>query len=203
MFYAELPAVRARQVILDAAVVVWVVLWVGIGRRLDQLIERLAGPGRSLQEAGRSLSGRAGGLGKDVGSLPVVGHALRAPFAAVSAGGQSLQDAGIAEQHAMHTLAIWLGVLVAVLPILWLAGRYLPGRRRWIREATAASSIRAASSTPDLFALRALAHQPLSQLRKVRPDPMAAYREGDVDALAALELARLGLRAPMTTGWGS
>jgi hypothetical protein len=202
MIYAELPSVRARQLILDAAAVVWVVLWIGVGRRLDQLIERLAGPGRNLEEAGRSLSGQAGGLGKDVGSLPVIGHALRAPFAAVSAGGQSLQDAGAAQQHAVHTLAVWLGVLVAVLPILWLAVRYLPGRRRWVREATAASRIRAASSTPDLFALRALAHQPLSQLRRVSPDPMAAYREGDVEALAALELARLGLRAPVVAGRG-
>jgi len=49
----------------------------------------------------------------------------------------------------------------------------------------------------DLLALRALANQPLRRLAKIDPDPVAAWRRGDataVDALARLELGRLGLR---------
>jgi hypothetical protein len=50
----------------------------------------------------------------------------------------------------------------------------------------------------DLLALRALATQPLGRLTRVAPDVAEAWRRGDdatVDALAALELRQLGLRA--------
>lgn len=96
----------------------------------------------------------------------------------------------------MHTLAFWLALLLAAIPIVWLLVRCLPARMRWVREATAASRIRAQPSAPQLFALRAMANRPLPKLRRAEADPAAAYARGDYGALAALELAELGLRSP-------
>ena len=51
----------------------------------------------------------------------------------------------------------------------------------------------------DLFALRALAHQPLHRLARISDDPAGACRRGEratVVALARLELSEVGLRPP-------
>jgi hypothetical protein len=50
----------------------------------------------------------------------------------------------------------------------------------------------------DLLALRALVSQPLERLTRIDPDVAEAWRRGEgatVDALAAQELRRLGLRS--------
>ena len=59
------------------------------------------------------------------------------------------------------------------------------------------------SSTPsedlDLFALRALARQPMHRLAKISDDPAGAWRRGDpevVRRLAVLELREVGLKPP-------
>ncbi|TBL27832.1 hypothetical protein EYA84_28020, partial [Verrucosispora sp. SN26_14.1] len=57
----------------------------------------------------------------------------------------------------------------------------------------------AAPAGRDLLALRALAGQPLRKLTRISPDVAEAWRQGDdatVNALAALELRRLGLHDP-------
>ncbi len=72
---------------------------------------------------------------------------------------------------------------------------WLPLRLRWMRRAGAAVKLR--GSSRDLLALRALANQPLRRLAALDPGIAAAWRRGDpaaVEALAALELRRLGLR---------
>ena len=94
----------------------------------------------------------------------------------------------------VQDLALWLAVLLAAIPIVWLLSRYLPGRLRWAGEATAASRLRSEPAAAQLFALRALANRPLPKLRRTAPDPAAAYARGDYEALATLELAELGLR---------
>ncbi len=51
----------------------------------------------------------------------------------------------------------------------------------------------------DLFALRAVANQPLHVLARISPDPAGAWRRKDVDVvrrLAALELQDAGLVLP-------
>jgi hypothetical protein len=101
----------------------------------------------------------------------------------------------VAQQDAVSTLAMVLALLLALVPIVWLLARYLPGRFRWARDATAARAFLEVGDER-LFALRALAHQPLDRLRRIAPDPAASYERGDpgvVAALAALELQSLGL----------
>ena len=74
---------------------------------------------------------------------------------------------------------------------VWLALRV-----RWVRTAASARTARAAD--PDLLALQALTRRPTRRLLAVTPEPGAAWRGGDpeaVAALAAVELDALGLRS--------
>jgi hypothetical protein len=52
MLYAETPALRLRQVLLDVGLVIWVLVWVRIGLWLNDLVQRLEGPGRGIEDAG-------------------------------------------------------------------------------------------------------------------------------------------------------
>ena len=80
--------------------------------------------------------------------------------------------------------------------LLWF---YLPSRLRFVRRATAGQRYLDSGADLDLFALRAMAHQPLHVLAGIDADPAGAWRRGDpdvVDRLARLELRSVGLRPP-------
>ncbi|MFN2488175.1 MAG: hypothetical protein ABR529_00220 [Actinomycetota bacterium] len=192
--YAEVPGRRLRQIVGDAALVAWIALWWRVGAWIYELVGRLAGPGAAVERAGRDLALPLERAGDEVSSIPVVGDALQQPFEAAAGAGRSLAAAGAAQQDVVANLALWLGVLLAVIPISLLLALYLPPRLRWVREATAARRLGLDLGDLELFALRAVATRPLSRLRRAAPDPLRALRAGDHAALAALELDELGLR---------
>ena len=68
-------------------------------------------------------------------------------------------------------------------------------------QANAVGTRRVLDAAPDLelFALRAMANQPMPRLARISPDPVGAWRRGEPDvvrALATLELRDSGLRPP-------
>jgi hypothetical protein len=193
--YAETAGLRARQVLGDLAVVAWTAAWVWAGVTLYRLVEKLAVPGARLEQAGGGFAGDVAEIQQKVGRIPVVGGELQGPFGRLSGVGQTLADAGATQQQVVHQLALWLGVLVAAVPIVALLLAWLPRRVAWAREAGAASRMRLAGADLELFALRAVANRPLRQLHRVTPDPAGDLRAGDYEALADLELRSLGLRA--------
>jgi hypothetical protein len=192
--YAEVASFRARQVLGDALLLLWVVLWVRIGFAVRSLVDRLAGPARTLEDAGAGFARPFDEAGSRVGDVPVVGDALQAPFEAAAGAGRALARAGAGQQDVIHALALWLGVLFALIPILFALLRYVPPRLRWARRAASAARIRTDPAGLSLFALRAVATRPFDELRRATPDPARAWQSGDHEALAALELASLGLR---------
>ncbi|HEX2236726.1 MAG TPA: hypothetical protein VHK89_10660 [Actinomycetota bacterium] len=192
--YAEVGSFRARQILGDAALVVWVALWARVGFAVRALVDRLAGPARTLEDAGAGFARPFSDAGTRVADVPVVGDALQAPFEAAAGAGRALARAGAGQQEVIHALALWLGGLFALIPILFALLRYLPGRLRWARRAASAASIRLDPAGLSLFALRAVATRPFDELRRATPDPAGAWASGDHEALAALELASLGLR---------
>jgi hypothetical protein len=193
--YAETSGLRARQVLGDLAVVAWTAAWVWAGVTLYRLVEKLAVPGARLEQAGGGFAGDVAEIRQKVGRVPVVGNELQGPFGRLAGVGQTLADAGATQQQVVHQLALWLGVLVAAVPIVTLLLAWLPRRVSWAREAGAASRLRLAGADLELFALRAVANRPLRQLHRVTPDPAGALRAGEYEALADLELRALGLRA--------
>lgn len=188
---------RRRQLLGDAGMVAWLVLWVWIGSRLRQIIGRLAESGRQLEGAGNDLTSAGSRIGDRVEDLPLVGKALQTAFAAVTDTGQSLSGAGVAQQDVVAALALWLPLLIAALPILYALVPYVTWRVRWARDTQAARRLRDESpEAMELFALRALANRPLRQLRRVDRDPRAAYAAGRHRPLALTELRALGLKPP-------
>ncbi|MDP9068568.1 MAG: hypothetical protein M3N53_09555 [Actinomycetota bacterium] len=194
--YAEVPRFRNRQILQDLSLVAWVLLWVRIGFHVRALVDRLAEPGRAVERAGEGFAGTLLEISAKVAEVPLVGPSLQAPFGAAGEAGAALQRAGEAQQDVVHALALWLGTLLAVIPISYVAYKYLPDRLRWVREASAADSLRIDADDLHLFALRAVSRQPLYELKRVCADPAAALQNGDYEPLARLELASLGLKIP-------
>jgi hypothetical protein len=193
--YAETAGLRARQLLGDLAVVAWAALWVWAGLTLYRLVEKLAVPGARLEQAGGGFAGDVAEIQQKIGRLPVVGDQLQDPFGRLAGVGQTLADAGVTQQQVVHQLALWLGVLVAAVPIVALLLAWLPRRVAWAREAGAASRLRLDGADLELFAIRAVANRSLRELHRVTPDPAGALRAGEFSALADLELRALGLRA--------
>lgn len=194
--YAEVPRFRNKQLLQDLALVAWSAVWIRIGMHVKSLVDRLAEPGATIERAGNGLAGTLLDIGSKVADVPVVGGSLRAPFNAAGEAGRALERAGVAQQELVHDLATWLGVLLAVIPISYVLYKYLPDRLRWVREAAAASTLRIDAADLRLFALRAVARQPLYELKRVCADPAAALENEEYEPLATLELASLGLQVP-------
>jgi hypothetical protein len=196
--YADRPVTVFRQLLTDLLVVAWVYVWIRVGKYVYDLVEKLAVPGREVEHAGTGLADNLSSAGKKIDRVPAVGDALASPFSHAADAARSLANAGREQQSIVHELALILAIAVVAVPLALVLFGWLPLRVRWIRRAGAAAALRGAESGRDLLALRALARQPLRRLTVLDPDIASAWRRGDpgaVEALAALELRRLGLRA--------
>ena len=197
--YAGSSARRTRQVAGDVLVLVWVALWVRLGDVVHDVTLALAASGRGIERSAGDLSARLRDVGGALGGLPLVGAGVRAPLDDAGRAAQRISDAGAAQVAAVQHLALWLGVVVAVVPAVLALAAYLPMRWRVVREATAGQRFVDGAADLDLFALRAMAHQPMHRLARVSPDPVAAWRSGDqqvIRAIALLELRDAGLTPP-------
>ncbi len=195
--YADAPVTRTRQLFTDLFVVAWLGFWIWLAVKLYDLVLKLQVPGQKLAGAGDGMAGGLSDAGGTVDKVPGVGGSLASPFNHAADAARSLGDAGRQEIQVAHDLAWALALLLLVGPVLVVLLGWLPLRVRWIRRASAAVGLRDGTAGRDLLALRALANQPLRRLVAIDPDPVGAWRGGDpstVDALASLELRRLGVR---------
>ena len=193
--YAELPAQRSRQALLDLFFVAWCWAWIRVGMYLNDLVERLSAAGRLLIDAGQDLEDSASSVQGTVVRVPVLGSFLKERFDGLVGVGQSLQDSGRSQIETVDTLSMWLGVIVALLPILLALWIWLVRRAGWIRNASAAARLRSDSENLYLFALRAISNRPLTELRSATArEAIRAFHAGDYAPLARLELKEMGLR---------
>jgi len=159
----------------------------------------LAEPGEQVNEASAGLADRFREAGSAVDGAPLIGDELRTPFDGAGDAADRLAAAGLDQVDAVETLAFWLGLAIATIPILLALALYVPRRWSFARNAGAGQRFVDASEDLDLFALRALAHQPLHRLARISDDPAGDWRRGEratVVALARLELSEVGLRPP-------
>lgn len=197
--YADSSERRTLQVLGDLLLVAWVILWLRVAETVRDATLSLAAPGEHLEEAGDGLAGKLRDAGDAVDGIPLVGDDVRTPFDGAGDAAARIAAAGTAQVEAVQALAFWLSLAVGAIPIVVIAGIYLPMRWRFVREATAGRRYLDAAADLDLFALRAMAHQPMHRLARVSDDPVRAWRDRDpavVRALAVLELGAVGLTAP-------
>jgi hypothetical protein len=197
--YADLRSRRAGQLAGDLLLVVWIFLWARVGMAVYDAVQELGVVGQQVEEGGSELAGNLGEAGRRAASVPLVGDELRSPFDAAAGAAAAIADAGRAQQEAVSDLALLLGGVTAVVPIAVLVLFWVPRRLVFARRAGAARRHLDAADDLDLFALRALAGQPMHRLARVSDDPVGAWRRGDavvVRRLADLELRDSGLRVP-------
>ncbi len=197
--YADHSVRRTRQLVTDILIVVWVVVWVRVALIVRDATLTLAGPGEQISEAGGGLAAGLRDAGSTIGDVPLIGDEVRTPFDGAGDAADKIAAAGDAQVEAVGDLAFWLGVAVGAIPILIALAVYLPRRWGFIREASAGQRFIDASEDLDLFALRAMARQPMHRLAGISDDPAGAWRRGDpgvISALAKLELSDVGLAPP-------
>jgi hypothetical protein len=194
--YAERLPTAIRQLLTDIIVVIWVYLWVRAGLWVHDMVEKLAVPGQRLQTAGGGIADNLADAGSKVDRVPLVGDQLVKPFNGAASAARAIADAGRQQQQIVHQMSVVLAIVAVSVPLALVIFLWLPLRLRWIRRAGVAATVRAEPAGRDLLALRALASQPLDALTRLGPDIAQSWRNGDaeaVDALAELELKRLGL----------
>lgn len=197
--YADLTGRRTLQMLSDVGVLAWVALWAWVGRAVHDATTRLAAPGYTLQGAGSGFRDQMARAGQSVSDVPLVGDSLAEPFQRAGGAGTSIEQAGKDLVSAVDSLALLLGWVTALVPIVLVVFVWAVLRGRFIRRATAAQRFIDEAADLDLFALRAMARQPMSRLARVCDDPAGAWRRRDpetIRALAVLELRDSGLRPP-------
>jgi hypothetical protein len=201
--YAQRRGQLAGQLAGDVGVLVWTVVWAVVGFVVDGAVAALARPVRETARTARDLAGQFGDAGTTAAQVPGLGDQLRRPFDAASG---SLGDlVGTADRQAVtiERLATAMGWLVFLIPVTTVLLVWLPRRVRFVRRARAAQRFIDATPDLDLFALRAMANQPMHVLAAISDDPVRAWRAGDrrvIDALAEVELREAGLSLPARTG---
>ncbi|KGN38618.1 hypothetical protein [Knoellia subterranea] len=199
--YADLPGRRLVQILADLGFVAWIALWAWVGRRVHEVTMELAEPGRQLQGAGVGFRDKLNAAGDGVDNLPVLDDRVAGPFRSAAEAGTDIESAGTNLVHAVEKFALLIGWTTALVPILIIGAWWLWARGRFVRRATAAQRFIDADQDLDLFALRAMANQPMAALAAVSADPSGAWRRGDLEtirALAVLELRDSGLKPPRT-----
>ena len=192
--YAETPGKRTRQILQDAVIVAWVLLWALFGTIAHDVVAKLAEPAASIARQSDSLGDSLADVSDEIDGVPLVGGALEEPFSSASRAAAGVASESREQRDRFLTAALWIGLFIALAPIGAGVLLYVPFRLVWIREATAADKIRVDADDLYLFALRAVTNRPLSELRKATPDPGAALASGNYEPLARLELEQLGLK---------
>ena len=134
--YADTPVRRSRQIVADLFVVAWIVGWVWVALVVHDGTMALAAPGRQVESSAVGMADGLAEAGDFLDRVPVVGDGVSAPFDKASSASESLAEAGRSQVRAVERLAFWLGLSVALIPVLVVLAVFLPLRLRFVREAT-------------------------------------------------------------------
>lgn len=195
--YSDYPAARTRQIIADVAGVVAVIIVIAIASAVTAAIRTLGSFGRDLEAAGLDFQEGLSGAADALGDVPLIGDSIRGPFDAAASAGASVAEAGRGQQQFVEFVAVSTGLTVALIPLLLLTLLWVLPRVRFVRRSSDLRRMLASGMTADTLAARAVARAPLAQLVAVHPDPAAAWRSHNPNALralAAIELRRAGIR---------
>ena len=197
MLYSQYPVARTRQIIADVLGVLTTIVVITIGLAVTAAIRTLGQFGRDLESAGQGFQEGLGEAAENLGDVPLIGDGIRVPLDAAASAGGAVAEAGRGQQQFVELVAVGAGWAVVLFPLLVLALVWVWPRSRFVRRSAAMRRLLESGMTGDTLAVRAMARAPLAELARVHPDPGAAWRAQDAEAiraLAALELRRSGIR---------
>ncbi len=183
LIYADHPKVRSLQILRDLMVLAWCAFWIWFARQIFQLIDKLGGLGRTLQDTSQRVDGNVDGL-------PSVVRSIGGPLRSI---GEGLGSAGDTQVAVAYDLALFVSLFVALSAILPVLVAYAIRRVLWMRRVSAVKALSHSPHFAKLIAKRALLNQPLYKLAAISKDPMADVANGDFDELVKLELRDVGL----------
>ena len=190
------PTRRALHVIWDVVLVLWVMGWALAAWVIKAVVGSLAGPAREIGQTTDTLASRFDDAVQRISDVALVGEELAAPLRPIGATLRDISEQAAAQVAVVNSIAWLLFFVIWLIPSLSVALVYLPLRIRRARESTQARKFVDERADLDLFALRAMAKAPMTELAQISDDPVAAWRAGDkqvIDALADLELRRVGI----------
>ncbi|OEJ23440.1 hypothetical protein AR457_01825 [Streptomyces agglomeratus] len=197
--YAQTPARRNRQVLVDLIAVTLIALTVWAALFVRDMIMLLAEPGRKVESSGDGLAEELGNAGDAASDVPLIGDVLKKPLQSAADASTGFADAGESIQESVTrvadvTTAALIVILVLLILVLWL-----PPRLLWIRRSVIVRRLADAPGGADLLALRVLTGPPAALVKLPTPPGgfADAWRRGDQEVIATLSavaLAHTGLR---------
>lgn len=195
--YSSRPGRAVSQVVGDLVAIGTVVAAIWVSQQVGAAISSLGAFGQQIEEAGSGFSTTLDDAGDALAEVPLVGEGVAQPFRDASGSATDLAAAGTALSSAVDALAAAVATALWLLPVLLVVLVWVVPRLRFVTRARASSALARSRAGRDLLALRALVDQPMAELLRAVPDPVAALRAGDepaLRALAALELRSAGVR---------
>jgi hypothetical protein len=203
-FYPDAPGPRFARLLLDIGAVIWVAVWIAIGKTVYGLVTALWAVSDAISNTGHTFNTWIADFRSAVPrNIPFIGDYFSSATNALQkhTGDPLIQTA--AQAHAsIQQMAVALALLTAGPPILIVGGLYLIWRWRSAREmGSALAFVRAAERSGTLeqaqalLAFRAVATLPFSRLMRASQDPVADLSGGRHDRLASEMLRSSGLES--------
>ena len=190
------PVRRAVHLVGDVVLLMWAGLWLVVASVVRATNNALASPAVALGQGTAAMAERMDDAAETLGEVAFVGEQLATPFRPIADSLRDISGQTAGQVGAVEQAALVVAVVVWLVPTLTLAIVYLPARIRRARESAAARAFIDDHADLDLFALRAMAKAPMTQLARISDDPVAAWRGSDeaiIQKLANLELRRVGI----------
>ncbi|MGW7052894.1 hypothetical protein [Streptomyces sp. NPDC054887] len=197
--YAQTPARRNCQVLVDLIAVALIALAVWAAFFVRDTIMMLAEPGRKVESSGDGLAEELGKAGDAASDVPLIGDVLNKPLQSAADASAGFADAGASLQETVTQVADVTTTALIVILVLLILVLWLPPRLLWMRRSTIVRRLADAPGGADLLALRALTGPPAALVKLPTPPGgfADAWRRGDQEVIATLSavaLADTGLR---------
>lgn len=196
--YPDLPFQRARDIAVDALVIL--LLWICwmAGTAVHDAVAELDSLGRGVQDAGRQVQDGFERAGDKVDGAPIVGDRLGDALDDAGADtSRPVVRAGTKGREAVAKLANVLGWTVGGVPALLILYAFVPGRVRRVRSILAARRVFAMGHEPErqrLLAMRAAFNLPFGDLLAHSKDPIGDLQRDNLAPLLAALASAHGVR---------
>ncbi len=201
--YPDVYSRRFAWMLADLLIAGWIYLWVRVGLGVNALVLQLDSLAQGVINAGRTFDSWIRAFDQAVPSgVPYLTDFLRHTADSLKAhSGDSLISAGQAGSHAIHLMALILGLIVASVPIVLGLSLWLPRRLRLIADMRGVHlTLKRALARPELtpqmleiLAGRAIYTLPYDRLLAYSRNPAEDWYLRRFEPLARAELERHGL----------
>jgi hypothetical protein len=186
----------------DVLAILAITLFIRIGMSVHDKIASFAIWGERIEDAGNTLSDSLTNIGDTLSGVPLIGNLIANPFNNASNAAGELQQVGADMQAQISAVALTVGLVVAISPIIVVLLLWLIPRLRFAVRAARVHKVAASPAGLDLLALRALASAPIQDLQRISPHVAEAWRVRDpatIRALAGLALEQSGVKLPVAS----